>query len=110
MVGFTLFDTAVGRCGVAWGPDGIVSVQLPEARDAATRARLLLRHPDAVEGRPPADVQRGIDDITALLRGESRDFADLRLDANARVVEIIYTPTVNAPTANSSDSFAGGKP
>jgi methylated-DNA-[protein]-cysteine S-methyltransferase len=80
MVGFTLFDTAVGRCGVAWGPDGIVSVQLPEARDAATRARLLSRYPDAVEGRPPADVQRGIDDITALLRGESRDLADLRLD------------------------------
>jgi methylated-DNA-[protein]-cysteine S-methyltransferase len=80
MVGYTLFDTAVGRCGVAWGPEGIVSLQLPEGREAATRTRLLARHPEAVEATPPDDVRRGIDDIAALLRGESRDLAGLRLD------------------------------
>lgn len=80
MFGYTLFDTAVGRCGVAWGPDGIVSLQLPEGRETATRARLLARHPEALETTPPEDVRRGIDDIAALLRGESRDLAGLRLD------------------------------
>jgi len=29
--GFTLFDTAIGRCGIAWGERGIVGVQLPES-------------------------------------------------------------------------------
>ena len=97
MFGYTLFDTAVGRCGVAWGPDGIVSVQLPESREAATRARLLARHPDAVETRPPAEVQQAIDDIAALLRGELRDFAGLRLDMRGvpdfhrRVFEVART-------------------
>ena len=32
--GFTIFDTAVGRCGIAWGGLGILGVQLPEAREA----------------------------------------------------------------------------
>jgi methylated-DNA-[protein]-cysteine S-methyltransferase len=97
MFGYAIFDTAVGRCGVAWGPDGIVSVQLPESREAATRARLLACHPGAVEAPPPADVQRGIDDITALLRGEARDCAGLRLDMQGvpdfhrRVYEIART-------------------
>ena len=28
--GFALFDTAIGRCGVAWGERGVAGVQLPE--------------------------------------------------------------------------------
>ena len=26
---FTIFDTAIGRCGIVWGERGITSVQLP---------------------------------------------------------------------------------
>ena len=34
---FTLFDTPIGRCGIAWDGDGtIVGVQLPEGRVADT--------------------------------------------------------------------------
>src|SRR5229473_2207847 len=29
--GFALFDTDIGRCGIAWGARGIIGVQLPEA-------------------------------------------------------------------------------
>ena len=36
--GFTIFDTAVGRCGIAWGHLGILGVQLPEARELGERA------------------------------------------------------------------------
>ncbi|MGB4927740.1 MAG: cysteine methyltransferase, partial [Giesbergeria sp.] len=39
--GHALFDTAIGPCGIAWGPRGIAGVQLPEADAEATRARLL---------------------------------------------------------------------
>jgi methylated-DNA-[protein]-cysteine S-methyltransferase len=78
--GFTLFDTAIGRCGIAWAARGIVGVQLPEAHVAATRARLARRFPDAREATPPAHIRDAADAITALLRGERRDLSPLVLD------------------------------
>jgi methylated-DNA-[protein]-cysteine S-methyltransferase len=78
--GFTLFDTAVGQCAIAWGARGIVAVQLPERSDSATRARMLRRYPSAQESPPPPAVQRAIDDIAALLRGEARDLSVIALD------------------------------
>ena len=33
--GYAIFDTGVGRCGIAWSDAGIVGVQLPEAREIA---------------------------------------------------------------------------
>jgi len=77
---FALFDTAIGRCGIAWGGGGIVGVQLPEAREQGTRARVLARFPDAREGQPPADVKRAQRGIVALLRGEASELADVALD------------------------------
>ena len=45
--GFALFDTAIGRCGIAWSGRGVVAVQLPEGRELETRARMLQRFPEA---------------------------------------------------------------
>jgi len=78
--GFTLFDTVIGRCGIAWGDRGVVGVQLPEARDSETRVRVLQRFPDAREAPPPPDVAHGRDGIVALLRGEARDLSTIALD------------------------------
>ncbi|WP_394823059.1 methylated-DNA--[protein]-cysteine S-methyltransferase [Pendulispora albinea] len=69
--GFALFDTAIGRCGIAWGARGVVGVQLPEAREDATRARLVQRFPEAIEGAPSPAAQRARDGIVALLAGEA---------------------------------------
>jgi methylated-DNA-[protein]-cysteine S-methyltransferase len=80
--GFTLFETTIGHCGLAWGERGIVGVQLPEPRESATRARLLRRFPDAHETAPPPAIQRAIDSIVALLRGEPADLSDVPLDMN----------------------------
>jgi methylated-DNA-[protein]-cysteine S-methyltransferase len=77
---FALFDTNIGRCGVAWSARGIAGVQLPEASEAKTRARLTRRYPHAREAPPPADVCRAIDAITSLLRGELRDLSAVALD------------------------------
>jgi O-6-methylguanine DNA methyltransferase len=77
---YALFDTTVGRCGIAWGGHGVVAVQLPEAHELKTRARMLKRCPDAGEASPPPDVQRTIDGIVALLRGEATDFSTVVLD------------------------------
>jgi methylated-DNA-[protein]-cysteine S-methyltransferase len=78
--GFTLFDTAIGRCGIAWGPRGIAALQLPEATPEKTRARLLRSCPEAEAAEPPAAVRDAIDAITGLLRGEARDLSALALD------------------------------
>ena len=81
--GFALFDTAVGTCAIAWGTRGIAGVQLPEADDAAIRARMLHRFPAAGEASPPPEVRRVIDRITALLRGEAADLSTIALDMGA---------------------------
>jgi methylated-DNA-[protein]-cysteine S-methyltransferase len=78
--GFTLFDTAVGRCAIVWSAHGVVGVLLPERDDAATRARLGRRYPDACEATPPEDVARAIEGIVALTGGERRDLTDIVLD------------------------------
>lgn len=67
--GFSLFDTAIGRCGIAWGEGGIHGVQLPEGSDHATRQRLRCAS-GACEAQPPPEAQRAIDAVVALLRGE----------------------------------------
>jgi len=95
--GFVLFETAIGRCAVAWGPGGILGVQLPEGRDADTRARVTRLHPDAREAQPPRDIQQSVDAIVELLRGAHVDLSGLTLDMagvpdfHRRVYEVART-------------------
>ena len=78
--GFALFDTAIGRCAIAWGERGICGVQLPEASSSATRRRMTLRFPGFLESAPPAPVQRAIDRVITQLRGEATDLNQIALD------------------------------
>jgi methylated-DNA-[protein]-cysteine S-methyltransferase len=80
--GYSIFDTGIGRCGIAWSHAGIVGVQLPEAREIETRKRLFKLYPDAREQRPPVSVETAIEGIVALLRGEPADLSDVTLDMN----------------------------
>ncbi len=50
----------------------MAAVQLPEARDAATRARLRRRFPDARESAPPPAIARVVDDIVGAASRRSR--------------------------------------
>lgn len=79
--GFALFDTAIGRCGVAWGERGLTGVQLPQPNEAQTRTRLLQRaKSELVETSPPEPVEQAIAGMTALLKGESADLSAIELD------------------------------
>ncbi|HUN43868.1 MAG TPA: methylated-DNA--[protein]-cysteine S-methyltransferase [Acetobacteraceae bacterium] len=78
--GFAIFSTAIGSCGIAWGPRGVTGVQLPERTAQATGDRLRRRHPDATEATPPSDVQQAIDGIAGLLRGDAQDLSGIVLD------------------------------
>src|SRR5271156_4142961 len=77
---YTIFDTAIGRCAIAWGEAGIVGVQLPEAREIDTRRRLFHLYPEARETRPTPNAEAAIEGIVVLLRGGTADFADVTLD------------------------------
>ena len=77
---FTIFDTAIGACGIAWSGRGIFAVQLPEADAAVTRARLIKRYPQALEAAPPSAIRHAIDGVVALLNGEARDLSDIVID------------------------------
>jgi methylated-DNA-[protein]-cysteine S-methyltransferase len=73
-LGYAVFDTAIGRCGVGWSDQGIVGVQLPEARELDTL------FPEARELRPPLNAELAIEGIVALLRGGGGDLSEVALD------------------------------
>lgn len=78
---FTLFDTPIGRCGIAWGARGVVGLQLPESGERATRLRLETRFPGArEETAPPAPIKRAVAAIGKLLDGTPVDLATIALD------------------------------
>ena len=95
--GFTLFDTAIGRCGIAWHENRVAGVQLPEGSELKTRARLQRRCPSAHEASPPPEVERAISAIAALLGGEPSDLSAIALDMEGlseferRVYEVART-------------------
>jgi methylated-DNA-[protein]-cysteine S-methyltransferase len=95
--GYTIFDTGIGRCGIAWGESGVVGVQLPEAREIETRRGLFRLYPEARERRPPLNVEIAIEGIVAVLHGQACDFPDVTLDMgditpfNRRVYERVRT-------------------
>jgi methylated-DNA-[protein]-cysteine S-methyltransferase len=90
---YALFDTAIGRCGLAWGSRGLIGVQLPEKSIDSTRTRLMRHCPAADEIEPPKPIAHAIADIQALLSGQTRTLRAITLDMrrvpafNARVYE-----------------------
>lgn len=77
--GFCLFDTALGRCGLAWSARGLVAVSFPEGSDAATRARLARRSP--ADEREPSPLAAGaIARIRDLIDGRAAALDAIPLD------------------------------
>jgi methylated-DNA-[protein]-cysteine S-methyltransferase len=94
---FALFDTAIGVCGIEWGPRGINGVQLPMGNADKTEARIRQRRGDIVEAEPTEEVKHAIAEIVELLSGKPNDLADIALDLddvpafNRSVYEIART-------------------
>lgn len=87
--GHALFSTALGWCGMAWGPGGIVAVQLPEIDSEATRARMLRElagrnvhglDADVSLDFAPQVVRSAIAGVQGLLAGQPLDLLDVPLD------------------------------
>jgi methylated-DNA-[protein]-cysteine S-methyltransferase len=113
---FVLFDTIIGRCGVAWGDRGLIGMQLPESSPGAVWARLRKRFPDAAEGEPTPEIEAVIERIRDLLAGGKDDLADIALDLdgqptfNLRVYEIARAITPGETSTYGEVARAMGEP
>ena len=94
---FTVFESPIGACAIAWNAKGIAGFQLPAPTAESTRARMQQRWTGAVESAPPPGVQRVIERVLALLAGEPVDLGDVPVDLadapefNRRVYEVART-------------------
>jgi methylated-DNA-[protein]-cysteine S-methyltransferase len=75
-----LFETAIGRCGIAWNGRGICAVQLPEKDDATTEGRLVKKAGSTGPADPPPAEQALIADIQNYLSGRKVDFSAVPVD------------------------------
>ncbi|KZE99507.1 methylated-DNA--[protein]-cysteine S-methyltransferase [Rhodococcus sp. EPR-147] len=73
----TMFDTAIGRCGITWTDDGVVAVALPEPSDEAMTD--YLAGFGAVERPVDALAADAIERIVALLDGRTVDMSPIPL-------------------------------
>jgi methylated-DNA-[protein]-cysteine S-methyltransferase len=80
---FALFPTAIGACAIVWRGDRVIGAALPEASEAAIRASLRRRFPDAEETAPPPAILEAIDRVERLLAGEPVDLAAIPVDLSA---------------------------
>jgi methylated-DNA-[protein]-cysteine S-methyltransferase len=103
-VGFTLFETAIGRCGIAWQGDALRGMQLPEPSEARDWARLRQRFPDLEPGEPPAWVREAIGSVQAFLSGGlDTDLAEipLALDGVGEWERQVYEAARTIPTGRT---------
>ncbi|MEO7078575.1 methylated-DNA--[protein]-cysteine S-methyltransferase [Rhodococcus sp. BP22] len=69
---YALFDTALGRCGLAWSDAGITAVGLPESDDALSA---YLRGFGGEPEVPQGAAHEAVELITALLDGKQVDLS-----------------------------------
>jgi methylated-DNA-[protein]-cysteine S-methyltransferase len=103
--GFALFDTAIGRCAIAWSGAGLIGVQLPEADDAHAERRLAKRFSGTAAASPDAAAAAAIARITAFLAGAlDDDFTTLQLDESGigEFERAVYRETRAIPAGSTS--------
>lgn len=76
---FALFDTVIGRAGIAWSALGVTRIALPEASEAATHQRLAAHAPGGAAA-PPPDIARAIALIVQHVAGQPAPLEDIALD------------------------------
>jgi methylated-DNA-[protein]-cysteine S-methyltransferase len=82
-MGYSIFDTAIGPCGIAWNDNGITAFQLPEEDVAATEKRLAAKSPNQKKGNPPSKIKAAIAQVQKHFDGKPQTFADVPIDFSA---------------------------
>ncbi|MEZ4310292.1 MAG: methylated-DNA--[protein]-cysteine S-methyltransferase [Polyangiaceae bacterium] len=77
---FTVFETPIGHCAIAWTRKGVVRFLLPAATAEETEERMRAACPQAEKTAPRGWVAGVIARVRKHLAGEHDDFADVPLD------------------------------
>jgi methylated-DNA-[protein]-cysteine S-methyltransferase len=77
---YCLFDTALGKFGVAWSEAGLWRLQLPERDGARTERRLKTSSASLEASAPTGAVAEAIAEIRRYLAGEKVEFSSIGLD------------------------------
>ena len=105
-VGMALFDTPIGRIGIAWRDSTVIGVQIPDLDDHTTLRRLATAattsDPLPVD-LPPPEIVTAMDAIGSLLDGEDADLDDIEvdLDAVSPFDRAVYEVTRSIPPGGS---------
>jgi methylated-DNA-[protein]-cysteine S-methyltransferase len=76
---YTLFDTTIGPCGIAWSERAVTRLQLPGPNPRATEQRLRAAGAHS-PGVPPPDIERIVANVQLYLSGQKIDFSSIALD------------------------------
>ena len=83
-MGWLLFDTAIGPCGLAWNDRGMTGFQLPEGSAERTTARLCAKArvsgSSASPDETPAWVREATERVKKHLTGEPQDLTEVPID------------------------------
>ncbi len=79
MVEFSLFDTKIGVCGIAWRDEMVVATCLADRTPGATE-RTLARRSGGKIGDPPEAIRNAITLINDLLTHGTADLSPIRCD------------------------------
>ncbi len=82
--GTLLFDTAIGRCALAYSEHGLTAVRLPGPSDAQTLSALADARGAPPDPSAPAWVTQAIDAMQQHLAGQAHDLRDVPLDIQHR--------------------------
>mgnify|MGYP000902570605 CR=1 FL=1 len=58
-MGYTLFETPIGPCAIAWSDAGVTAFQLPEETDDLTVERIA-KKTQTTEAKPPGQLMFGM--------------------------------------------------
>jgi methylated-DNA-[protein]-cysteine S-methyltransferase len=95
---YTLFETALGTCGLGWSDLGVTYVQLPGVSAQDTERRLT-RRLAATRRTPPPPMARVVAAVQAYMQGEATDFAwvDVHLGEADALCRQVYAAARTIP-------------
>ncbi|MGV3616806.1 MAG: methylated-DNA--[protein]-cysteine S-methyltransferase [Fimbriimonas sp.] len=101
---YTLFDTAIGICGIAWQTGDVptlVAFNLPETTEAETERRIARRAAKATE--VPQVIEAVIEKSRRHLNRELQDFHDAPIDWNRfePFARRVYEAALDIPTGQT---------
>lgn len=77
---YTLFNTALGACGIAWNDRGVTAFQLPEVTTKLTEDRISKKANAGKSSKVPSHIASIIKRVQKHLAGDSQDFQDIAVD------------------------------